>query len=140
MVFYVVFQHYFSHITSAVHIIHLSWVSPILGWGSELFCPWTRLRKTQKIQGGSNPGPEDYESNTLPQSHAGLLTKIRSRPNQEHLLPMQFYSSSHDHFCLRSSKNMWKRRKCSSSVFSPFTTYISKSLLFRIVGSSMAQW
>ena len=27
------FQQYFSHITATAHIIHLSWISPVLGWG-----------------------------------------------------------------------------------------------------------
>ena len=32
----------------------LSWVSSVLGWGSEVTCP-----KTERIQCGSNPGPLD---------------------------------------------------------------------------------
>ena len=51
----------------------LPWVSPVLGWGSEVSCPRILPRKTQIIQCGSNPGPLDYESKTLPQCHAGSL-------------------------------------------------------------------
>ena len=56
------------------HYSCLSWVSPALGWGSEVSCPRIRPRKTQRIQRiqcSSNPGPLDYESNTLPLSYAG---------------------------------------------------------------------
>ena len=53
------------------HYSCLSWVSPVIGWGSEVSYPTTFPRKTQRIQCGSNPGPLDYESNTLPLSHAG---------------------------------------------------------------------
>ena len=55
------------------HYSCLSWVSPGLGWGSEVSCTRTLPQKTQRIQCGSNPGPLDYESNTLPLSHAGPL-------------------------------------------------------------------
>ena len=37
----------------------------MLGWGSEESCSWTLQQKTQRTQCGSNPGPLDYESNTL---------------------------------------------------------------------------
>ena len=45
--------------------------------GSEVSCPRTLQRKTQRIQCGSNPGPLDYEKNTLPLSHAGPLILLR---------------------------------------------------------------
>ena len=52
----------------------LSWVSPVLGWGSKVSSPRTLpQKKPQRIQCGSNPGPLDYKSNTLPLSHAGPL-------------------------------------------------------------------
>ena len=35
----------------------LSWVSPVLGWGSEVSCPRTLPWKTKKIQGSLNAGP-----------------------------------------------------------------------------------
>ena len=47
----------------------LSWVSPILAWGSEVSCPRTLPRKIQRIQCGSNPEPLNYKSNTLPLSY-----------------------------------------------------------------------
>ena len=61
-----VFQSYHDN---SSHYSCLSWVSPVLGWGSEVSCPMTR--KNQRIQCCSNPGLLDYESNTLPLSHAG---------------------------------------------------------------------
>ena len=61
------------------HYSSLSWVSPVLGWGSEVSCPRTLPRKTQMIRCGSNPGPVDYESNTLPLSHAGPLCYIGNK-------------------------------------------------------------
>ena len=63
-----VFQSY--HGDSSHYSCH-SWVLPVLGWGSEVSCPKTLPRKTERIQCGSNPGPLIYESNTLPLSHAG---------------------------------------------------------------------
>ena len=42
----------FSHITATAHIIPcLSWVSPVLGWDSEVSCPRTLPLNTQRIQG-----------------------------------------------------------------------------------------
>ena len=52
------------------HLSCLSWVSPVLGWSSEVSCPRTLPRKNLGIQCGSNPGPLNYKSNTLPLSHA----------------------------------------------------------------------
>ena len=54
----------------------LSWVSPVLSCGSECLALGHSHEKTQRIQCGSNPGPLDYESNTLPLSHAGPLKSI----------------------------------------------------------------
>ena len=56
-----------------------------MGHFSHVF-PWFHLykvgdfesvspEKTQRILGGSNPGPLDYKSNTLPLSHTGTKTK-----------------------------------------------------------------
>ena len=53
------------------HYSCLSWVSPVLGWGSEVSCPRTLPRKTQRIWCCPNPGPLDYQSDTPPLSHAG---------------------------------------------------------------------
>ena len=65
------FYQYFSHIMATIHIIHafLGFTSTRLG--SEVSCPRTLPKKTHRIQWGSNPGPLDYESNTLPLSHVG---------------------------------------------------------------------
>ena len=67
------FQQYLSYHRNSWHYSCLSWVSPVLGWGSEVSCLRTLPPKTRRIQSGSNPGPLDYESNTLPLSHAGPL-------------------------------------------------------------------
>ena len=75
-----VFQSYHG---DSSHYSFLSWVSPVLGWGSEVSCPRTLPQKTLRIQCGSNPGPQDYESNTLPLSHAGPLQGYRMK----HLRP-----------------------------------------------------
>ena len=50
-----------------------SWVSPVLGWCFEGLAEGHSHGKTQRILCGSNPGPMDYESNSigLPLSHAG---------------------------------------------------------------------
>ena len=71
------FYQYFSHITATAHIIHafLGFTSTRLG--SEVSCPRTLPRKNQRIQCGSNPGPLDYESNTLPLSHMGPRETVR---------------------------------------------------------------
>ena len=53
------------------HYSRLSWVSPVLGWALKSHAQGHSHEKTQRIQCGSNPGPLDYESNTLPLSHAG---------------------------------------------------------------------
>ena len=66
-----VFHSYHGH---SSHYSCLSWVSPVLGWGSKVSCPWTFPRKNQRIQCGSNPGTLDYASNTLSESHAGPLS------------------------------------------------------------------
>ena len=63
-----VFQSYHGH---GSHYSCLSWISPVLGWGSEVSCPRTFPQKTQRIQCDSNPGPLDFESKNLPLSHAG---------------------------------------------------------------------
>ena len=71
-----VFQATFNSISVVSHgpLTCLSWVSPVHGWGSEVSCPRTVPRKTQRIQYGSKPEPLDYESNTLLPRHAGPLS------------------------------------------------------------------
>ena len=67
------FHYYLRYITATAHIIHTFLGSPVLGFGSEVSCPRKFSRKTHRIQCCSNPGPLDYESNTLPLLHAGPL-------------------------------------------------------------------
>ena len=54
----------------------LSWVSPVLGWALKCLAQGHSHEKTQRIQCGSNPGPLDYKSNTLPLGHAGPLQTL----------------------------------------------------------------
>ena len=76
------FQQYFIHITATVHIIH---VFP----GFHKYLAGAQIHsheKTQRIQCGSNSGPLDYQSNTLPLSHAGTpgllwMTKPHRTPS-----------------------------------------------------------
>ena len=49
----------------------MSWVSQDLGRALTFLAEGHSYNKTQRIQCGSNPGPLDYESNTLPMSHTG---------------------------------------------------------------------
>ena len=49
----------------------ISWVSPGLGWGSEVSCPRTLPRKNPEDPVRLERRPLDYESKTLPLSHAG---------------------------------------------------------------------
>ena len=62
----------------------LSWVSPVLGWALKCLAQWHSHEKTQRIQCGSNPGPLDYESNTLPLSHVGLWHIVGKEANVAH--------------------------------------------------------
>ena len=67
-----------SHITATAHIVHVfSWVLPVLGWALKCLAQGHSHEKTQGIQCGSNPGPLDYESNTLPLSHATQFLFLR---------------------------------------------------------------
>ena len=63
-----VFQSYHG---KSLHYSCLSWVSPVLGWALKCLAQGHSQEKTQRIQCSSNPEPLDYESNTLPLSHAG---------------------------------------------------------------------
>ena len=54
-----------------ITLFMLYWVSPVLGWALKCLAQGHPHEKTQRIQCGSNPGPLDYESNTLPLSHMG---------------------------------------------------------------------
>ena len=55
------------------HYSCLSWVSPVdlLGWALKCLARGHSYEKNQRIQCGSNPGPLDYKSNTLPLGRAG---------------------------------------------------------------------
>ena len=69
-------QKYFSHIAATAHIIH-----SFLGFTSSRLELWSVLpkdRPTKKPQDPvqSNPGPLNYQSTTLPLSHAGPLVQI----------------------------------------------------------------
>ena len=77
----------FMPLSTVFHLYHadsshfscLSWVSPGLGWRSEVFLlkdTSTKKKKKKRIQFSSNPRPLDYESTTPPLSQSGLLCFI----------------------------------------------------------------
>ena len=68
----------------------ISYVSPLLGWGSEVSCPKTLPLKTHMIQYCLYSAPLDYELNTSPFSHAGPLQYICL-----HKLNIKTYNSSY---------------------------------------------
>ena len=70
MVFYAAFSSISVIYGDSSHYLSLSWVSPVLGWALNCLAQGHSHEKTQRIQCSSNPGPLDYESNTLPRSHA----------------------------------------------------------------------
>ena len=65
-----VFQSYHGN---SSHYSSLSWVSPVLGWGSEVSCPVTLTRKKKNPEDSAQREPRTlgYKSNTSPLSHAG---------------------------------------------------------------------
>ena len=69
-----VFPGFQSYHGDSSHYSYLSWASPVLGWALKCLAQGHSHEKTQRIKCGSNPGPLDYESNTLPLSHAGPST------------------------------------------------------------------
>ena len=71
MVFYAAFDSISVISRRQLTLFMLSWVSPVLGRALKCLAQGHSHEKTQRIQCGSNPGPLDYESNTLPQSHVG---------------------------------------------------------------------
>ena len=73
-----VFQSYHS---ASSHDSRLSWVSPVLGWALRCLAQGYSHEKTQRTQCGSNPGPPDYESNTLPLSHVGPVKNVQKYSN-----------------------------------------------------------
>ena len=67
--------------------------------GSEMSCQRALTRKTQWIQGGSNPGPLESESNTLPLKHAGPQTYYTTQTgplHAEHCLTAKYLPRSAD--------------------------------------------
>ena len=64
-----VFQSYHSN---SLHYSCLSWVSLVPDWALKCLAQGHSHEKNQRIQCGSNPGPLDCKSNTLPLSHVGL--------------------------------------------------------------------
>ena len=73
MVFYAAFNSISVISRQQLTLFVLSWVSPVLGWALKCLVQGHSHEKTQRIQCGSNPGPLDYESNTLPLSRMGPL-------------------------------------------------------------------
>ena len=74
MVFYAAFNSISVISQRQLTLFMLSWVSPVLGWALKCLAQGQSHKKTQRIQCGSDPGPLDYESNTLPLSHVGPFT------------------------------------------------------------------
>ena len=74
-----VFQSYHG---DSSHYSCLSWVSPVLGL--KCLAQGHSHEKTRRIQCGSNPGPLDYESNTLPLSHMGPTMSCIRIPLSKH--------------------------------------------------------
>ena len=112
MVFYSAFNSIPSYYGDSSHYSCLSWVSPVLGWGSEVSFQRILAKKNpkkQRIQCGSNPEHFDYESLTLPLSHARSLDSYKHMQNRQ--ADMTRYSSqmhqapfSHDS-CMFSDEN-----------------------------------
>ena len=75
--FYAVSTVFRSYHGDTSHYSFISWVSPILGCGSEVPCLMKLSRKKQRIQCCLDPGPLDYESNPLLLNHAGPLYFLR---------------------------------------------------------------
>ena len=74
MVFYAAFNSIPVILRRQLTLFMLSWVSPVLDWALKCLAQGHSHEKTQRIQSASNPGPLDYESNTLPLSNAGPTT------------------------------------------------------------------
>ena len=76
MVFYAAFNSTLVISWRQLTLFMLSWVSPVLGWALKCLAQGHSHEKTQRIQCGSNPGPLDYESKTLPLSHVGPIMTL----------------------------------------------------------------
>ena len=75
MVFYAAFNSISVISRRQLTLFMISWVSPVLGWALKCLAQGHSHKKTKPIQWGSNPGPLDYKSNTLPLSHVGPFPK-----------------------------------------------------------------
>ena len=75
MVFYTAFNSISVISRRQLTLFMLSWVSPVLGWALKSLAQGHSHEITQVIQCGSNSGPLDYESSTLPLSHGGPMWK-----------------------------------------------------------------
>ena len=84
MVFYATFNS-ISVISRRQFTFMLSWVSPVLGSALK-YLAQGHSHENQRIQWGSNPGPLDYESNTLPLSHVG------AHDNRTEYVPSRAYT------------------------------------------------
>ena len=69
-----VFQSYHG---DSSHFSYLSWVSPVLGWDSEVPCLRTLPWKNPEDPVWLELRTPEYESNTLPLSHAGPISGIK---------------------------------------------------------------
>ena len=66
------FQQNHSHIMATVHNYScLSWVSPVLGWGSEVYCSRTLPQKNPEDPVWLEPRTPGLRVKHLPLSHAG---------------------------------------------------------------------
>ena len=111
------FQQYFSHITATVHIIHVFPGFSSTGTRLGLLSVLPKdppMKKTQRIQCRSNPGPLDNESNTLPLSHAGPpcnISILSSRTNWSFWLKcwsLALTLNSIDTHCNTLTTDFWK--------------------------------
>ena len=66
MAFYAAFSSISVISRRQLTLFMLSWVSPVLGWALKCLAKGHSLEKNPV-----EPGPLDYESNTLPLGHAG---------------------------------------------------------------------
>ena len=82
MVFYAAYSISRRHLTYSCIVR----VSSILGWDSELSCPKTLQRKTQRIINGLNPGCPGYESNTLNTELRSNLTCYKQNNNKNMIM------------------------------------------------------
>ena len=109
-----IFQSYHG---DSSHYSCLSWVSPVLGSGSEVSCPRTLSRKTQRIQCCSNPGPW-ITSQTL--YHWATQDPFFHYQTMPHFDTLNIYSCR---------KHCEKRRNCKqfllfSQCFLPYTALL----------------